>query len=818
VTTIAEFAEMVRRRRRALDLTRAELAARVGCSPDTIKKIEEGERRPSKELAHLLARHLAIAEADRPVFVALARGQSAPDPTTPGPTHLPAPLTSFVGRNGEVTALVALLAQEDVRLVTLTGAPGVGKTRLAIRAAGELRAYFPDGVWFVPLATIDDPRLAALTIAHTLGIVDSRGQGPLEQLISALRDRQLLLVLDNFEQVVEAANDLVDLLTHCAGLKLLATSRIPLDIYGEHRFTVLPLAAPLSDEWAIPSQVAGYPAIQLYLARVRTHQPDFQLDGDTGALVAEICVRLDGLPLAIELAAAQAHHSSPARLRDQLARAGRLDLLTTTARGLMPRQQTLREAIGWSYRLLTSADQTLFDQLGVFAGEFDLEAAQAVARPADEPPLDFADRLEALAEHHLVQARAQDGELFYGLLETLREFALDRLEARSETVAARRRHAAYYTTLAQAVDPAATGGDLQTWRALLRRNHANLLAALQWTIAASEPALALQLAGGLGHYLYLEGQWQESVHWLQAALDADATGAGPPALRARVLTGLGILYTALGRYREADQHLNAALALAQGAGDATATAWALYQLAHLAILGGDIARGRAFAEETLNIYRDMADPRYLALMLEQLGTAAVEEGSYEEGIPWLIESLEIYRRLGAPGGIGAALNVLGMAALAQGEDVQALNAFRGAYAEFERIQHTHGLPWTLRNLGLAQLCLGAPALAQAHFVAALDRYMALAGQDGVISEVEGMAGVAAHQGEPQLAAHLFGAAAAMRETTGLPVTTNSRQIYDRILAPARAALGASGWEQAVADGRKLPWSEAIQLARSLPVN
>ncbi|HXF60906.1 MAG TPA: tetratricopeptide repeat protein, partial [Caldilineaceae bacterium] len=778
MNTAADFADYVRRRRRALDLTRTELAARVGCSPDTIKKIEEGERRPSKELAVLLAHHLAIGEAERPLFVAMARGQAAPDPVAPGPSHLPAPLTSFVGRSSEVSALVAALTSEDVRLLTLVGAPGVGKTRLAVRAAGELRPYFPDGVWFVPLATLEDPRLATLTIAHTLGVADNRPASLLDQLTHLLRDRRLLLVLDNFEQLLDAAADLVHLLTACAGLKIMVTSRTPLDVYGEHRFIVSPLPTPPPAEWPSPQRVAAYPAVQLFLARVRAHDADFQLDEENCALIAEVCARLDGLPLAIELAAAQTYRDLPTRLRKQLAGGRRLDLLATTARGLLPRQQTLREAIHWSYRLLSPADQVLFARLGGFAGDFDLDAAYAVAYDPDERAdvasgdarFELADRLEALAGHHLIQARTQDGEIVYNLLETLREFALEQLAAHGESGAVRRRHAAYYAAMAQAVDPARTGGDLQEWRALLRRNQANLLAALQWSIGAPEPTLALQLAGGLGHYLYLEGHWQESVHWLQSAL---AVGdAGEPALRARVLTSLGILYIALGHYAEAERHLTAALGLARRAEDRLGAAWALHQLAHQAILQGDAVQARAYAEDALYIQREMGDPRFLALTLEQLGCAAVEEGNYEEGTPWLLESLEIYLKLNADGGSGSTFNLLGMAALAQGETAQALDAFRRAYAHFERIHHTHGLPWTLRNLGLAQLCLNQPALAQNHFLAAYDRYVALASQDGAIGVVEGIAGVAAQLGQHTLAAHLFGAAAAQRELAGLPLTAN----------------------------------------------
>jgi predicted ATPase len=828
-----------------------------------IKKIEEGERRPSKELALLLARHLALAEAERPVFVALARGQVIPDLAPPGPAYLPAPLTSFVGRSDELNYLTATLVQNDVRLLTLTGAPGVGKTRLALRAASELRAFFPDGVWFVPLATVDDPQLVALAIVRALSIqprtalgkeflngsaptfAEDEGmssQPALAQLTHWLGNRRLLLVLDNFEQMLDAANDIFHLLTCCADLKILVTSRVPLQLYGEHRFTLPPLPTPPAAQWSNPEQAAAYPAVQLLLARLRAHQPDFQWDHANSAALAEICARLDGLPLAIELAAAQLAQNGPTLLRDQLIGAGRLGLLTTTARGMQPHQQTLRTAIDWSFRLLAPADQRLFARLGIFSGEFDLAAVVTVAHDpstsfatvnfatvndessSDEQPHDklqcddenagLKAQLQGLADHHLLEARRQDGQRRYVLLETLRDYALEQLTAEAKSTL-RHRHASYYATMAQAVDPAQTAGDLQTWRAELRRNHANLLAALQWAIHAPEPALALQLAVGLGHYLYLEGHWQEGVHWLQAVVAAVEDDDTAPALQARVQTALGILYSALGRYPEADQQLQTALRQATFAGDRMATAWTLSQLAHTALLVGDSLRARTYAHETLPLYRALDDRRYLALSLERLGCAALEEGNYAEGMPWLEECLEIYRRLQSPGGTGSTLNLLGMAELAMGHDNQALAHFSAAYAEFDRIQHTHGLPWTLRNLGLVQLCLGDTALAQNYFLAALERYDALVSQDGAISVVEGIAGVAARCRQPALAAHLFGAAAAQRERAGLPVSINSQQIYARILAPAQAAL--PDWEEAVTAGRTLPWGEAIRMARELPI-
>ncbi len=815
--TNVDFALYLRQRRRDLDLTRTELAKLVDCSPDTIKKLEEGDRRPSKELAELLADHLHIDATTRADFIAMARARNA-SMGEPGPSNLPAALTSFVGRASEVEAVEAILRTSDVRLLTLMGSPGVGKSRLALRVAERLRTAFPDGVWYVPLVAVEEAQQVPLVIAQTLSIHgDGRGT-PLDWLTATLRNRRLLLLLDNFEQILEAAPLLTTLLTACGGVTALITSRTALEVYGEHQFVVQPLPIPPATSWNVPATLNKFEVIQLFVARIRAHNPTFALTAENSPAVAELCARLDGIPLAIELAAALTRAESPHLLLADVEREGRLALLTTSQRDRSPRQQTLREAIAWSVRRLSASDQLLFARLGIFHDTFDLAAANAVAGtefPAttSEPTIDFVTRLQALTASHLVQMQTIKDAPRYSLLETLREYALETLHLAGETSATQLRHAQHFATLASAIDPAQTVGNLHQWREQIRPEYPNLLAALQFALAIHDVELTLKLASGLGHFWYLEGSWQEGTHWLTQALSLPG---GPLALRARANTGLGILASGLGRYAEAERYLTQARAEATAANDLLATAWTLAQLGQVALLQGHSSVTRAYSQERLQIYRRLGDRRYLAHTLEQMGCAAVEEGDYARGIPWLEECQALWAAQGSRAGFAAVHLIIGMAQLAQGKAQDALVRFQNAYEEFEAIQHAHGLPWSLRNLALAHIALGQLPQARFDLQRSLERYSALSSSEGSMTIiVEATAGIAARMGEHYLAAHLMGAAATAREHAGLPITVNSKQIYDRLLAPSLKALGPAEWKAAVAVGATLPWAEAVADARKL---
>ena len=437
------FGRWLTRRRQFLRLQRGELAARVGCAVVTLRKIEADERRPSRQIAERLAEQLAIPLHERDSFIRVARGElpvdclSFPGTSSAAPTNIPRPATTLVGRIREVEAICALLYRADVRLLTLTGSPGVGKTRLALHVASELSSAFANGVFFVALAPLSEPGLVLAAVAQALSVGASGGQPLADRLGRYLRTRQVLLVLDNFEHVLAAAPQLMQLLAAAPYVRLLVTSRVALELSGEHRFTVPPLSVPPSvDTMQLPIAVAEaqerYAAIDLFVQRARVVMPDFALTDANVLAVSEICRHIDGLPLAIELAAARIALFTPHELLARLA--NRFAFLTSTARDLPVRHTTLWHALDWSYDLLSPADQRLFRRLGVFAGGCTLEAAQAVCNGDRVVGKDVVDGIGTLVAGHLLQRHeGYDGRSRFGMLETIREYALAQLDASGET-------------------------------------------------------------------------------------------------------------------------------------------------------------------------------------------------------------------------------------------------------------------------------------------------------------------------------------------------------------------------------------------------
>lgn len=551
---VESFPDWLKRRRKALDLSREALAQSVHCSASAVRRLEAGDLRPSTQLAGLLADALGVAPAERENFVLYARGVSQtpppPDAYSPGVSavpagpelfagDLPASLTSFVGRKQEVTAVTELLQNPGVRLLTLTGPPGTGKTRLSLAAAAQLvgKVTFPQGAYFVPLAPITDPDLVITAVAQTLGVVEPMrsgdGPAPLRRALKEfLRSRRLLLVLDNFEQVIGAAAIVTELLAAAPGVKALVTSREVLHLYGEHEFPVPPL--PLPDVNHLPTTTAvpylsRYASIRLFQERARAVQPDFRLTAENVADVARICAWLDGLPLAIEMAAAQVKWLTPAQVFTQLR--ARLMALTGGPRDLTPRQQSLSGAIAWSYHLLTPAERRVFDILGVFVDGCEVTAVQDVLtrmemgdrRLADDPSL--VSNLQSLVEKSLLYRLPEpDSAPRYAMLQTLREYAQEQLQIQGLLPAARQAHAEYYGGLAQTARPhLISGTDTVTWLQLLDREHHNMRAALTWateteTAVPSRARFALELVKNLYLFWYIRGHLSEGRRWLELAL------------------------------------------------------------------------------------------------------------------------------------------------------------------------------------------------------------------------------------------------------------------------------------------------------------
>jgi predicted ATPase/DNA-binding XRE family transcriptional regulator len=833
---IPPFGDWLRACRLQLGMTQADLARRVGCAAITIRKLEAGERQPSRLVAERLAERLEVPDARHAAFVAFALGE-ATRRDTPAHGHVPVTPTPLVGRAAERALARRLLRRPGVRLLTLVGPPGVGKTRLAQQVAADANRHFPDGAWFVALAPLTDPDSVIPTIAIAIGAGPAAGQTPSEGLTRYLRDRHLLLVLDNFEQVSAAAPQVARLLAAAPGLQVLVTSREPLHISGEHELPVAPLALPAGRGEPSVAELAHCPSVRLFVQRARAVKPAFRLDAANAPAVAQVCRRLDGLPLAIELAAIHVKMMTPQALLAELAPHGRrpgapgggghspFPLLAGGPRDLPRHQRTLWDTIDWSYNLLSTPEQRVFRRLGAFVGGCTLEAAEAVCD--DGGPT--AALLQSLTDRSLLQqADGLDGVPRYVLLELVREYAAARLEASGESGAVQRRHAEYF---AQWTVPAGTplmhllSGDVRgdvRWARRLDAEYGNLHAALAWCQADDAPATELALAANMAAFLGFPmpmGKWpstSEAHTLLEHTLERSRTA--PPGLRARLLHGLTVLALSDSRFEQATALGEESTALYRQAGDRAGEAAVLRELGRVAYTRNDLAYGQRALGAALGLWQELGEEHEAAVTRFWIADVVLDQGHLDEAAAIYEDVLSACRRLGAvhrPLGVApASLMMLGLIAQLEGNPERAagleeegLRLGRDAYAGGQMV-------WALAYLGRAALQLGQLDRAAASIRESLTLCHDAGVHSGLLQEIavglDELAAVRWAQGRTREAVTLAASAEPMRSALGAvtPVSglaADHARMLERIrprlddphLATAWAAGVAKTAEQAV---------------------
>ena len=740
------------------------------------------------------------------------------------PTNLPAQLTSFIGREEEIASACSLLRRADVRLVTLSGPGGTGKTRLGLQVAAQLLNEFEDGAFFVSLAAISTIGLVAFTIAEALGVKEVAGQPILKTLEDYLRPRQILLVLDNFEQVITAAPVVTELLTAAPQLKVLVTSREVLLIYGEHEFPVLPFALPDLDRLSPQSDVfvsvlSEYAAVKLFVERAQAAQPDFCLVGENARTVAEICARLDGLPLAIELAAACSRTFSPQAILARLTGAvgpSSLRMLTGSLRDLPTRQRTLRGAIDWSYNLLDMGEKKLFTRLAVFVGGCTTEAVEVVCNIGGDLSMDVLDGLTSLVNKSMLQpATGIEGEPRFTMLETIREYALERLEASGETRLLRQYHAGYYLTLAGRAEPELRAGPQQVaWLDRLEQEHGNLRAALTWSLERGEGEIALLLSSALWRFWYWHSHLSEGSHWLDLALAVTRSDKQMATVRVRVLNGAGNLASARGDYEHARALLEEGLALGRELGMASKADLAplLNTLGTVTVNQGDYQQAKIFYKECLALQREREDQVGIAHVLNNLGVVVSNQGDYQQAQAFLEESLARFQELGIKWGIAYALGNLGRAALCLGDFSRATTQIEESLALCQELGDRDGVAECLARLGGVAAAQSDAERAAALYREGLSLYQQVGDKPGVAECLKELAKVMEMLGQPVRAARLFGAAEALREAIKGFLLPDERAGYERSIAEVRARLDEATFAAAWAEGRAMTLEQAVIFA------
>ncbi len=680
-------------------------------------------------------------------------------------TNLPAQANMLVGREREAMEVVALLRRDDVRLVTLTGPGGTGKTRLGVQAAAECLDFFPDGVFFVPLADVVDSARVLSQIAETLGVSEGGGQTLATRLNAAIREQRLLLLLDNFEQVAVAGRAISQLLAAAPGLKALVTSRSALHVYGEREYPVPPLPLPDRRRSTPVEQLMQYEAVRLFVVRAQEVKADFTLTPANAKVIADICYRLDGLPLAIELAAARIKLLTPQALLQRLTHS--LQVLTGGARDLPARQQTLRGAIDWSYTTLGIDEQTLFARMAVFAGGGTLTAIETICDAPHDLTMDVIDGLSSLADKSLLrQVEDREGEPRFAMLGTIREYALERLEALGELAAMRHAHTMYYLALAEEAEPYLAGAAKNVWLARLEEEHDNVRVSLRNALEAGEYEAATRLVAVFWRFWSVRGYLTEGRRWIERALEHAEDV--PPLVRAKALDGLGALMRAQGEHAAAHQRYEESLAIRRGLGHQAGIAHSLSNLASMAGDLGDFERARDLYEECLAIRRAMGDTEAVTRTLINLGILAQRQGDYAAARARYEESLVIGRTERHQQAIAHALMNLGAVAQDQGDYATARAHYEESLKAGRAAGDTSTIGFALNNLGAMARLQGDFAAARSFYQQSLVLRRELGDMRAIAFSLTNLGMIAERQGDDAAARMHFDEALAIRRELGDP--------------------------------------------------
>ncbi len=755
---------------------------------------------------------------DRPVrsvsILAAIRDRFSEKPTNrveTRPANLPVQRTGFVGREKEVAAAQELLLRPDIRLVTVTGPGGIGKTRLALQVASRVLEQFPGGVHFAALSSISDPGLIASVIVQTLGIREAGAKSPLgklkEKLQHSLRG-PILILLDNFEHLVEAAPTVAELLAMGPHLKILVTSRAALHVYGEHEFPVPPLAVPDSRSKPAVEVLSQYPAVALFVQCALAVKPDFELNSENASAVTEICARLDGLPLAIELAAARVKVLTPSSMRTRLA--SRLQLLTGGARDLPQRQQTLRAAMDWSYDLLCPAEQVLFRRLSVFAGGCNLEGVEAVCDTKGDLDLDLLDGMASMVDKSLVQQVEQpNGESRFAMLETIREYALEKLEGSHEAAATKRAHAAYCLVLAEEEVPEQSGMESSAWLERLAIEHDNFRAGLEWLTETGDSEWGLRLGTALLRFWDMREYLAEGRDRLDKLLKLPRAAA-PTKGRGRALFAAGVLAAAQGDFPSADALFGESLDIARQQGDRQGVAVSLNALAIMARDQGNIGIARSLFEESLDEWKEVGDQKAVARSLSNLANIVKLQGDDARAHALYVDCLLLFRELGDHLGVAWSTNHQGDVLRGQGDSAGAWKMYEQSLQMFRELGDRWGIAGTLADLGGLATGQRSHSTAIELYRESIIIFQELGHKRGIARLLEGFACSAALQLEAERSLRLAGAAAALRQNIGAPLTSAEQARLDESLQPAWKALTDTAGERAWSEGWALPVEKAIE--------